>query len=57
MLQHNVHTHIHNIILYTNMLILKEYDAYVSCTIGGNLSIDDLRSSNSGPLNEIMLGV
>ena len=55
MLQDNVHTHI--IILYTNMLILKEYDAYVSCTIGGNLSIDDLRSSNSGPLNEIMLGV
>ena len=39
------------------MLLLNEDDAYVSCTIGGNLSIDDLRSSNSGPLKEIMLGV
>ena len=55
MLQDNVNIII--IIVYMNMLILKEYDAYVSCTIGGNLSIDDLRSSNSGPLNEIMLGV
>ena len=56
MLQDSVHTHYHYHIIF-EYVDTKGYDAYVSCTIGGNLSIDDLRSSNSGPLNEIMLGV